>query len=410
MTNPLKVVQSKILYPETEEIIKSKHMVEHKVLDTWVNLKWLMDHFKINIRYNLMRRNWEVTIPDDVVFSDDIENHVIRRVQYLATINMMPNNIKNIASHLEMIAQTNRFHPIVDILHQKPWDGINRLDKFISTLETQNPDLDKRIIKTWMCSAVAAIHTPGGFTAHGVLVLQGRQKIGKTGWIKQLDPLNCEAVKEGAHIDPTNKDDVLSVIRHWIVEIGELESTFRKDIYRLKSFITSSKDIVRIPYAMRHTTYARQTVFAASVNSDEYLVDETGNRRWWTVHVESVDFTHKLDIQQVWAEVYHQWKAGHPTDLSEHDQNLVNEINQEFEKTEPIEEKLLRHYDWASLSTREMTATQVLEEMGYKNPKVGESTRCGSLLKDLTFGNYRILKGIKRYKVPMFCPNGYESC
>lgn len=407
MSNNLKVVQSKILYPETQEI-KKGNQIDYKVLDTWVNLKWLMDHFGISVRYNMMRRNWDVSIPDGVVFNDDIENSVIRRVQYLATINMMPNLIKNIACHLDTIAEQDRFHPIVDVLRERPWDGVSRLDRFISTLKTQNPELSAKIIKTWMCSAVAAIHTPGGFTAHGVLVLQGRQKIGKTGWIKQLDPINCEAVKEGAHLDPTNKDDVSSVIRHWIVEIGELDSSFRKDIARLKSFITSSVDYIRAPYAIRAMKYPRQTVFAASVNSDEYLVDDTGNRRWWTVHVESVDFTHGLDIQQVWAEVYQIWKEGHPTDLSVEDQNLVNELNQEYEKTDPIEEKLLRHYDWSSLVTREMTTTEVMEEIGYVRPSRSEVTRCGSLLKELTMGDFRILRGIKKYKVPSFCPHGYE--
>ena len=47
-----------------------------------------------------------------------------------------------------------------------------------------------------------------------------------------------------------------------IVELGELDATFRKsDIASLKSFITSDRDVLRRPYARLESEFARRTVF-----------------------------------------------------------------------------------------------------------------------------------------------------
>ena len=62
------------------------------------------------------------------------------------------------------------------------------------------------------------------------------------------DPILRDAViKLDHHLDTGNKDSQITAICHWIVEIGELDSSFRKDIARLKGFITSDRDKVRKP-------------------------------------------------------------------------------------------------------------------------------------------------------------------
>ena len=46
-----------------------------------------------------------------------------------------------------------------------------------------------------------------------------------------------------AHGNPSDKDSVKHCVSHWIVELGELGSTFKKaDIDQLKAFLTKSKD------------------------------------------------------------------------------------------------------------------------------------------------------------------------
>ena len=43
--------------------------------------------------------------------------------------------------------------------------------------------------------------------------------------------------------------------------------------------------------------------FFASVNDTNFLNDITGNSRWWTIPVQSINHQHGLDMQQVFAQI-----------------------------------------------------------------------------------------------------------
>jgi putative DNA primase/helicase len=139
-----------------------------------------------------------------------------------------------------------------------------------------------------------------------VLTLQGAQGLGKSSWVGSLvSDLDVRdmIVKLDHHLDPHDKDSVLSAIAHLIVEIGELDSSFRKDIARLKGFITRDFDKVRRPYARAASEYPRRTVFAATVNDGNFLIDDTGNSRFWTLPLVAINYEHGIDMQQVFAQL-----------------------------------------------------------------------------------------------------------
>jgi len=251
---------------------------------------------------------------------------------------------------------------------------------------------------------VAAVYKPHGFTSHGVLVFTGEQGQGKTSWVKSLVPIELGAVLEGASIDPSNKDTVINAVSHWLVELGELDATFRKaDIARLKSFITLAADKLRRPYDRIESEYQRRTVFFASVNEPRYLVDDTGNRRWWTVLVLSVNYQHGLDMQQVWAELLTHYNAGAQHWLTADEHQQLNELNEAHEQVDPVEEMILRRFDWSNTratSYVNMTATDVLLACGYDKPNKGQATHTSKVLRKLT-GAEPVRYGSGRFfKVP----------
>ncbi len=389
--NPFEVVFSKALYPEKDD---------GKPLDTFRNLEWLLNHFNTEIKYNLMSRRREIYIPNQEIFFDDMENAALNRVNYLATINGMPT--KQLDKHLDALAFEKPYHPIVDCIKEFPWDGIKRLDDFIKTIETADDSYSHPLIRTWMIATIAAAHSKDGFINQGVLVLQGDQNLGKTRWVKSLDPINCNAVKEGAILDPANKDSVILLARHWIVELGELDATFRKaDIARLKSFITMQADDVRFAYAAKETRLARRTTYIATVNDDNFLSDDTGNRRWWTISVKKINNDHDFNMIQVWAEAFLIWKKGELAYLSTELQAKVNQVNLEHEKIDPLKEKLLSRYDWESTPSKWMSATEVLEELGFTKPNRADATRMGKLLKMMCNGKERVKDGYRKYQIPL---------
>ncbi len=395
--HPWRVITTKMDYPAIEH-----NKTFTKVLDVSDNLEFLLNKFNAKIRFNLMsrQREIEINLPGFQVSKEDEENQMLFLISDLAVINSMP--VSYLDNHLTVIAQKNAYHPIVECLKQNKWDGKQRLNKFIQTIQVHNEDLARKIITTWMVCAIAAAHSEGGFTNSGVLVIQGEQGIGKTAWIKKLDPIGCNAVREGAFLDPSNKDSVAQLASFWIAELAEVECIFKKsEIGRLKSFITSGSDCVRLPYARKANRIPRRTVYAATVNDGNYLTDETGNRRWWTIPAIGINFDHDFDMVQVWAEVYQLWRNGHPAYLVQELQVALNDANKEFERVDPIKEKLIQYYDWDRDCSRDYkSATQVLEELGFKNPSLPDARRAGLFLRELSNDDCKRVQGLMRHGVP----------
>jgi putative DNA primase/helicase len=234
---------------------------------------------------------------------------------------------------------------------------------------------------------VAAVFKEYGFESHGVLVLTGPQGLGKTSWVKRLVPASLGVILVGAVLDPSNKDSVGTAVGHWLVELGELDGTFRKaDIARLKSFITLPTDKLRRPYDRLDSEYQRRTVFFASVNEPKYLVDESGNRRWWSVSPSFIDYKHDIDMQQVWAELLTHFERGEQWWLTQDEDRLLSQLNEEHEAVDPVLEMILRAFDWEkdTMRTNEMTATEVLLSLGFDKPQKAAATHCSSVLRKLT--------------------------
>lgn len=394
-----KVVDSKILYPETIEI-PGKNGSSYRILDTHVNLEWLLKHFRAEIKYNLMTRKREIYIPEHFISTEDNDNSALNLVNYLATINEMP--IKFLNEHLTEIALKNAYHPISQCIENNKWDGIKRLDSFVETIKTSNQKMSNVLIKTWMRSAIAAAFSINGFICHGALVIQGKQGIGKTAWIKTLSPIDCNAIKEGALLDPSSKDCIIGLSQFWIVELGELDATYkRSDIARIKSFITMDSDTIRNPYARLDNRRPRRTAYIATVNKENFLVDDTGNRRWWTIEALSINYQHNFNMGQVWAEVYDEWKKGELTYLPKDLQEEVNKTNEQHEHIDPVKERLLGFYDWTYSSRKWRTCTQILEEIGHKIINHSEVTRISSLLKQINGTKGKKTNGVIKHEVPV---------
>ena len=92
-----------------------------------------------------------------------------------------------------------------------------------------------------------------------------------------------------------------------IVELGELDATFRKsDIASLKSFITSDRDVLRRPYARLESEFVRRTVFLHRLTQSSFLHDPTGNRRFGQSSANILTTTTRLICSKYGAEVYEE--------------------------------------------------------------------------------------------------------
>lgn len=372
--------------------------------NTWQNLNWLMGQYGITARYNIISKDVDVAIPGLDFGPDASAECVITEISSICARNRMPK--ADVDRYIKLIGIRNPHNPAQEFIESKPWDGNTRLPALYATLHTGN-GYDRKYLelfmRRWLISAVAAVLRPTGFWSKGVLVLQGAQSLGKTAWIKSLLPTDQRGlVKIGANIDPTQKDTISSAIGHWIVELGELDGTFRKaDIAKLKAFVSQDVDMLRRPYDRLESKYQRRTVFFASVNPKNFLADETGNVRWWTIPVTGVNYEHDIDVQQLWAEVAELYRAGEQWWLERDEEEALAAINSEHESVNPMEEMLLSKFDWeAEGAARAMTATDALVSLGYTSPTKGQATECSAILKKLTGKDARKTNGRKVFDMP----------
>jgi putative DNA primase/helicase len=175
----------------------------------------------------------------------------------------------------------------------------------------------------------------------------------------------------------------LKAIEHWIVELGELDATFKKsDIAKLKAFISEKIDIVRRPYAKRESKYPRQTVFCASVNDKDFLKDSSGNVRFWVIPVLKLNAYHNLDMQQVWAEVAHSYKQGEIWWLTREEEILLESSNRYFVEENRFAAALYDKFNWENPKKARLTTHEALAKIGIDRPLRADISDMNKLLTE----------------------------
>lgn len=374
---------------------------------TIANVQYLLQSYGISVSYDVIKKQLRVILPQQSGSSDNVSNVALTQILSLATLNRMSTG--PIPAILEALGDRNLYNPVADWIMSKPWDGTDRLQVFYDTLterEDYPKELKEVLMLRWMVSAVAAALMPQGFYCRGILTIQGPQSIGKTSWIRALIPdpiLRERALKLDHHLDASNKDSLITAVTHWAVEIGELDSSLKKDVARLKGFITSDRDKLRRPYARSDSEYQRRTVFCASVNDHAFLVDSTGNTRFWTIPVTAINYSHSIDMQQLFAQVAVMYQNGETWWLSRNEEEHLERFNGDHRAISVIRERLLAKVDLSSVGMSNLparSAIEMLEECGFDKPTNPQCKECAGLLREL-FGQPKKIQGIYKWRIPL---------
>jgi len=349
-----------------------------RMMQTKENHRGVLIVNDIDVAYDVIKKRMNIHIPNLDMIADLEEDAAVTEIEDRCIQLGVPHD--RVRFNLKLLARES--NPVAEWMTSKPWDGQSRLQALLDTVSAEDEALKEILMRKWLISCVAAACGPEGVSSEGILVFVGRQAIGKTQWMKRLAP-QADWLLEGATLNPSDKDSVKQCVSHWICELGELGSTFKKaDLDQLKAFITKSHDELRLPYDRGFSRYRRRTCFYGSVNENEFLSDSTGNRRFWVVRVSAINWRHGIDMQQVWAEIKERYyDVGDGWFLTSEERELLNESNEMSRTQSAVEDLILQHVRFQSEQTRPVQMTELLRDFGIKSPRAADFKEASRVLQ-----------------------------
>lgn len=389
----LKVLKESLNVPEEETQAAAAQKKEEKPALTIESLASYLAEKGVSVRHNEITKTTEITGLDG-----ESPEHLLSNLPSILFSELQESyrrcTVQIIANYIDIIATRNRFCPVLDLLNSREYDAYERFGELYEILGLPEEDrLSRVLVRKWLVQCVSLLHNDPAhpFGAEGLLVLTGRQGIGKTTFFRTL-AMRPEFFREGQYIDFRDKDSYIRCLFCWIAELGELESTFKSDVERLKAFITNPVDSFRRPYGRADVQTVRRTSLCGTCNSARFLTDTTGNRRFWTIPVENIDLERlkKLDVLQLWKQAqYRAERNPQEFRLTREEQRLLAERNSEHEKPMKGETEIYdilneeadgfhvipweyqtvtqfkRHYDELLRPFSAKQIAEVLDKMGY---------------------------------------------
>jgi predicted P-loop ATPase len=202
---------------------------------------------------------------------------------------------------VEYVASLNTFDSAIEWLGSLKWDGVPRVEGFLTQYFSVTDSAYVRSVSRYMWSAMAGRVMAPGIKADMVPVFISKQGEGKSSALENLVP----AEEFYASVNLEERDENLSRLMRGklVLEIGEMRGFHSRAVESVKDYITRRFEQWIPKYREFAKSYPRRSIFIGTGNQIEFLVDTTGNRRWLPVNVGKVDANGiKADREQLWAE------------------------------------------------------------------------------------------------------------
>lgn len=239
------------------------------------------EEFKERLRYDEFRNIFEIKVGNTWRPLEDADAIMVQ-----TRISILYDFFQKIGKDMAYdaiikVGKENNYDSAADFIRGLEWDGTARLDSWLSQVYgAPNDKYHQAVGANWLKGLVKRIVQPG-CKFDFVLVLEGEQGAKKS---TSLGILGGEW-----HVETTmsteSKDFFMQFQGKAIIEFSEGETFSRTEVKRMKAIITMQSDKYRPPYERVSKDFPRRCVFAMTTNQEEYLKDETGNRRWLPVKV-----------------------------------------------------------------------------------------------------------------------------
>ncbi|MEW9836581.1 VapE domain-containing protein [Mesorhizobium marinum] len=194
---------------------------------------------------------------------------------------------ENVRDAVNQLCLESSFHPVREMLDGLSWDGVSRLDKWLTIyLGADDTELNAAIGPIVLIAAVRRIRQPG-VKFDQIVILEGPQGSGKSSALRILAGDGLHSDQEILTQEARAQMELMEGI--WIYELGEVEGFSRAEVNKIKAFASRQEDRSRMAYGRFVESRPRQAIFIGTTNETTYLRDQTGNRRFWPVRTGKID-------------------------------------------------------------------------------------------------------------------------
>jgi predicted P-loop ATPase len=302
------------------------------------------------------------------------------------------------------VARQNEYNPVTDYLdHVSKNVAPAYIDRLATTYlrpedaHLSEPTLYDEMLRKTLIAAVARAYDEGCKFDNACVIIgdQGARK--STFWSVLGGEFFSDALR-----DINGKDSLQVLANSWIMEWAELEAiTNKKMAGDIKSFLSQSTDVYRVPYGKVAEKFKRRGIIVGTSNkTDGFLVDETGNRRFWCIKT-SRSILDPIDCEGLLEERDAIWSAacalydhgrGENLRLSKENQIVVNEENKEYIIDNPwktvIQEFIERPQNYNRELTTEAVLTEAIEKPVERQNRY-DQMQCANILKELGYEKRR---------------------
>ena len=246
------------------------------------------------------------------------------------------------------VALANSFDSLRDYVNGLPtWDGKDYIDLLCDKMGVES-DIHRVFMKKQAIGSIARAMVAGSKVDTAAILL-GPQGTGKSTLIRCLCP-NDQWFDDTINGRIGHKDELAKTCGKWHVELAELSSLNRTTDREAKQFMSISEDKFRPPYGRKIATFPRRFVFWGSTNQDDYLSDETGNRRYYPINcatpMEAAKWLEEGNNRDLfWSQAFKLWQNKEPWWLTDDEETEQVTLTEGHRKKSFVEQQLLEWFE-----------------------------------------------------------------
>lgn len=294
------------------------------------------------LQYDAFRhRVWAINPPlkMDAEGARGMSDRDIEHARMWLQVNEAAASKEDVLSAMVAAATRCEFHPITDYLEScrtKRQAGVlaKAATRIFNTTDEHADDFLKKV----MIAAVRRAFQPG-VQFDNMLVLYGpKEGEGKSTFCKILfgEPFTRSQMP-----DLASKDASQALQGYWGIEFAEMDRILKSENSTVKEFMTRCSDDFRPPYGRMEVHSPRSCVFIGTTNKPEFLRDAGRNRRYWPIHVSTIDLEWlRANRDAMWGEALALAESGEPHWYSPEDDHKTSAARENYMEQDPWHEKI----------------------------------------------------------------------